>query len=112
MYGRFAFGASAVLFGVIALLWHDADTWQALFRILRLPLGTIFGNGLMLLLIAGGILLIVWRTVRLGSIVLGAVYALFSLTALAGIIAAPKVFDPYDGFFEQFSLLCGAIAVY
>jgi len=26
LYGRIVFGASAVLFGVIALLWHDADT--------------------------------------------------------------------------------------
>jgi hypothetical protein len=22
------FGASAMLFGVIALMWHDPDTWQ------------------------------------------------------------------------------------
>jgi hypothetical protein len=28
LYGRIVFGASAVLFGVIAVLWHDADTWQ------------------------------------------------------------------------------------
>jgi len=26
LYGRIVFGASAVLFGVIALMWHDADT--------------------------------------------------------------------------------------
>jgi hypothetical protein len=25
-YGRIIFGASAVLFGGIALMWHDADT--------------------------------------------------------------------------------------
>ena len=31
------FGASAILFGVIALLWHDSDTWQTLRRI---PAGT------------------------------------------------------------------------
>jgi hypothetical protein len=44
LYGRIAFGASAVLFGVIALLWHDADTWQNLQHIWSLPFGTIIGG--------------------------------------------------------------------
>jgi hypothetical protein len=30
LYGRIVFGASAVLFGVIALMWYDSDTWQYL----------------------------------------------------------------------------------
>jgi hypothetical protein len=48
----------------------------------------------------------------LGSIVLGVVYVLFSLTCIPGIIARPTVYAQYGSFFEQFSLLCGAIAVY
>jgi len=47
LYGRIVFGASAVLFGVIALLWHDADTWQNLQHIWSLPFGTIIGGCLM-----------------------------------------------------------------
>jgi hypothetical protein len=101
-----------VLFGVIALMWHDADTWQELHRILSLPFGTIVGGCLMIAQIAGGILIMFPRTVRSGSIVLGVVYVIFSLACIPGIVAAPKVFDEYDGFFEQFCLLCGAIAVY
>ena len=54
-YGRIVFGASAVLFGVIALMWYDADTWQALRQIWRLPFGTIIGGCLMTAQIAGGI---------------------------------------------------------
>jgi hypothetical protein len=111
-FGRIVFGASAVLFGVIALKWHDADTWQSLARIWRLPFGTIIGECLMIAQIAGGIGLVFWRTARLASIVLGAVYVLFSLACIPGIVAAPTVFGQYDGFFEQFCLLCGAIAVY
>jgi hypothetical protein len=38
LYGRIVFGACAVLFGVIALMWHDSDTWQALRKIWSLPL--------------------------------------------------------------------------
>ena len=112
LYGRVVFGASAVLFGVIALLWHDADTWQALVKIWSLPLGTLVGACLMLAQIVGGLGLLLPRTARLGSIVLGVVYAAFSLACIPGIIATPTSFGPYDGFFEQFCLLCGAIAAY
>ena len=37
LYGRIVFGASAVLFGVIALMWHDAETWQTLIKIGACP---------------------------------------------------------------------------
>jgi uncharacterized membrane protein YphA (DoxX/SURF4 family) len=111
-YGRILFGASAVLFGVIALMWHDPDTWQEVHSILRLPAGTIVGDLLMIAQIAGGLAIAYPRTARPGSIVLGVVYALFSLASIPGIVAAPRVYGQYDGFFEQFSLFCGAIAVY
>lgn len=112
LYGRIVFGASAVLFGVIALMWHDADTWQSLRRIWSLPFGSIVGECLMIAQVVGGIALLFPRTARLASLVLGVVYVLFSLACIPGIIAAPAAFGQYDGFFEQFCLLCGAIAVY
>jgi hypothetical protein len=112
LYGRIVFGASAVLFGIIALAWHDAQTWQNLSRIWRLPLGTIAGGCLMIAQIAGGLGLPFPRTARVASIVLGIVYGLFSLVCLAGIVVAPGTFDEYDSFFEQFALLCGAVAAY
>jgi putative oxidoreductase len=111
-YGRLVFGTSAVLFGVIALMWHDLDTWQSMHRILRLPLGTILGDCLMIALIAGGIGLIYPRTRHLASIVLVIVCALFSLACVPGIFAAPTVYVQYGAFFEQFSLVCGALAAY
>jgi uncharacterized membrane protein YphA (DoxX/SURF4 family) len=112
LWGRVVFGASAVLFGVIALKWHDADTWQTLIRIWSLPFGTAIGDCLMIALIAGGVGLQLSRTARLASIVLIAVFSVFSLACVPGIIARPKVFQEYGSFFEQFSLLSGAIAVY
>lgn len=111
-YGRVVFGASAVLFGVIALMWHDADTWQSLHRILALPFGTVIGDALMIALIAGGIGLVFARTARAASIVLSVIYAIFSLACIPGIIGAPRIYAQYDGFFEQFCLFCGAIAAY
>ena len=112
LYGRIVFGASAVLFGVIALMWHDADTWQTLRQIWSLPFGAIIGGCLMIAQIAGGIGIEYPRTARLAAIVLGVVYLLFSLACIPGIVAAPAIYVHYGSFFEQFSLLCGAIAVY
>ena len=112
-YGRIVFGASAVLFGVIALMWHDADTWQTLRQIWSLPFGIIIGECLMAVQIAAGIAMQYPRTARLASLVLGVVYLLFSLACIPDIIAASSLYERYGGsFFQQVSLLCGAIALY
>ncbi len=113
MYGRVIFGASAVLFGVIALMWHDVDTWQNLQHIWSLPVGTVIGRCLMAAQIAGGIGVLYPRTARLASVVLGVVYLCFSLACVPDIIAASNIYERYGGsFFLFLSLLCGAIALY
>lgn len=111
-YGRIVFGGSGVLFGVIALMWHDSATWQSLRHIWSLPFGTFLGGCLMIALIAGGIGMQYSRTARLAAVVLGVVYLFFSLACVPGIVAAATVYAQYGSFFEQFSLLCGAIALY
>ncbi len=113
LYGRIVFGASAVLFGVIALMWHDSDTWQNLQQIWRLPFGTLIGGYLMAALIAGGIGMQYPRSTRLASVVLCVIYLCFSLACIPDIIAASNIYERYGGsFFLFFSLLCGAIALY
>jgi hypothetical protein len=113
LYGRVFFGASAVLFGVIALVWHDADTWQNLQHIWSLPFGTITGGCLMAAQIAGGMGVLYPRIARLASVVLCIVYVCFSLACVPDIIAASNIYERYGGsFFLFFSLLCGAIALY
>jgi hypothetical protein len=113
LYGRIVFGAAAVLFGVIALMWHDADTWQDLQHIWRLPSGAIIGGCLMTAQIAGGIGIQHARTARLASVVLCVVYLCFSLACIPDIIAASNLFERFGGsFFQWFSLLCGAVALY
>ena len=112
LYGRIVLGASAVLFGIIALMWHDVDTWQGLARIWKLPGGRVIGDCLMVAQIAGGAGLIFPRTARVASIVFGAVYALFALDRIGGIIVQPGNFLQYDSFAEAFSLVCAALAIY
>jgi len=111
-YGRVFFGASAVLFGAIALLWHDADTWQNAATLWKLPFGAIVGDVVMIALIIGGVGIMFVRTARAASTVLGLVYAIFSLACIPGIVAMPKVYAQWGSFFEMFSLLCGAVAIY
>ena len=113
LYGRIVFGAAAVLFGIIALMWHDADTWQSLRQLWSLPFGAIIGACLMTAQIAGGIAMQHPRTARLASVILAVVYLLFSLACVPSIIAASDPFERYGGsFFQQLSLLFGAVALY
>ncbi len=113
LYGRIVFGSSAVLFGVIALTWHDADTWQNLQHVWSLPFGVIIGSGLMSIQIAGGAGILLPRMAHWASAALCIVYLCFSLACVPDIIAATNLYDQFGGsFFLFFSLLCGAIAVY
>lgn len=66
----------------------------------------------MIVQIAGGIATQSPRTARLASIGLGVIYLLFSLACVPGIVTAPAAYMHYGSFFEQFSLLCGAIALH
>jgi hypothetical protein len=110
-YGRIVFGASAVFYGVIALVWYDAQTWQTLAAIWKLPFGRVIGGCLMAAQIAGGIGIQFTRAARRASIILGTVYLLFSLACVPGILSAPGAYAEYPNFFEQFCLVCGAVAL-
>ena len=112
IFGRIVFGGAAVLYGVIALMWHDADTWQTTAAFWQLPFGTIIGDILMLAQIVGGIGIMLPRTARPASIVLLVVYSLFSIWCVPAIIASPKEYVQYGNFFMQLSLVWGAVAVY
>src|SRR5260221_12681619 len=97
LYGRIFFGASAVLFGVIALMWHDANTWQNLQHIWSLPFGTVIGGGLIIAQIVGGVGGVCPRTAPLGSVVLCVFFFCFSLAFVPFILAAAKIFFDNGG---------------
>lgn len=107
-YGRVVFGVSAVLFGVIGLMWHDADTWQGLPYFKQ----SFVADVLAVAQIAGGIGMFFPWAVRWASIVLGAVYAILTLGCVPSIVAHPNVYGSYVLFFEILALVCGAFAAY
>jgi len=111
--GRIVLGAAAVLFGIIALRWHDTDTWQNVHHVWSLPFGAAVGACLMAAQIAGGAAIWFPRTARVGSLVLGFVFLCFALACVPDTVAATNVYDRFGGsFFLFLSLVWGALAVY
>lgn len=101
--GRHVFGLAALAFGVVALAWHDSkDPHLLRYIIYTASAALIFGGGA----IQFG------RTARMGAAVLGAASLVFTLLCVPGIFAAPKIYNSWGNFFEQFSLLTGAALLY
>jgi uncharacterized membrane protein YphA (DoxX/SURF4 family) len=111
--GRYVYGIAAIAFGVIALLWHDFNApWQQI-----RTLGNVSHREILVYLAAaiflfGGIAIQWRRTARAGALALGVIYLFFALMWVPIIAAEPKVYDRYGNFFEQFSLVSGALVVY
>jgi uncharacterized membrane protein YphA (DoxX/SURF4 family) len=109
--GRHVYGLAAVGFGVLALVWHDFNIWQQI-----RPLGNVPHREFLLYIVAaieicGGIAILWPRTARAGAVALGTIYFIFALLWLPLFIQKP-VYDRLGNFFEQFSLVSGALIVY
>ncbi len=102
-FGRHVFGVAALAFGLITLAWHDFNGWhQPRFLIYAAAADQIFG----------GAAIQFRRTAKRGAVLLGAVYLAFALLCVSGIVAAPRIYNSWGNFFEQFSLVGGAAMVY
>jgi hypothetical protein len=101
--GRHVFGTAALAFGLITLAWHDYNGWHlARYVVYPAAAAEIFGGAA-----------IQFRgTAKTGAAVLGAVYLVFALLCVPGIVAAPQIYNSWGNFFEQFSLVTGAAVVY
>jgi hypothetical protein len=101
--GRHVFGVAALAFGVITLAWHEYNGWH-LPRYIVYPAAAAE--------IFGGAAIQFRRAAKTGAVALAAVYLGFALACVPGIIAAPRVYNGWGNFFEQFSLVTGAAIVY
>src|SRR5271155_3897849 len=101
--GRHLFGAATLASGVITLVWHDYNGWhQPRYLVYAAAAALIFGGAAIQFRPAA----------KTGAAVLGAVYLVFALQCVPGILAAPRIYNSWGNFFEQFSLLTGAAIVY
>ena len=101
--GRHLFGAAALAFGLTMLAWHEYNGWH-LPRYVVYPVGAAE--------ILGGIAMQFRQTMKTGAVMLGAVYLGFGLACVPQIFAEPKIYNSWGNFFEQFSLLTGAVIIY
>jgi hypothetical protein len=101
--GRHVFGGAAFAFGLITLAWHDYNGGHLpLYIAYPAAAGEIFG----------GAAIQFRRTAKMGGVILGVVYLVFALRCVPQIFAQPKIYNSWGNFFEQFSLVTGAVIVY
>jgi uncharacterized membrane protein YphA (DoxX/SURF4 family) len=106
------YGLAAILFGVITVVWQDFNTWQQIRVLGNVPHREILVYLVAAVEIVGGLAIQRRRTARAGAVVLGGVYLVFALMWVPRIAAEPKVYDRWGNFFEQFSLVSGALVAY
>ena len=101
--GRYLFGVAAAALGFVTLTWHEYNGWH-LSRYVVYPAAAAE--------IFGGVAIQFRRTAKMGAAVLFAVYLLFAFRCVPQIFAQPQIYNSWGNFFEQFSLVTGAVIVY
>jgi hypothetical protein len=96
------FGVAALASGVIMLAWHDYNDFHQLRYIVYAAAAAQ---------VVGGAVIQFRGTAKAGASVLGAAYLVFALLCLPQIVAAPRIYNSWGNFFEQFSLVSGAAIV-
>jgi uncharacterized membrane protein YphA (DoxX/SURF4 family) len=94
------------------LVWHDFNSWQQIRALGNIPHREILVYLAAAIELFGGIAIQWPRTARAGAFALGTIYLIFALLWVPHIIATPQIYDPWGNFFEQFSLVSGALIVY
>ena len=110
--GRHVFGLAAIILGIIGLVFHEFNTWQQARALGDISHSQVFVSITAILEIVGGIAMQWKRTVRAGAMLLFIIYLFFALLWLPVIIKSHLVYDGWGNFFEEFSLVCGALIVY
>jgi hypothetical protein len=101
--GRHVFGVAVLAYGLGTLAWHDYNGSHPLRYVVYAASAA---------LILGGAAMQFRRTAKTGAAILAAAYLVFALLCVPGIVAAPRIYNSWGNFFEQFSLLTGAAIVY
>ncbi len=90
-------------FGLITLAWHEYNGWH-------LPNYLVYPAAAAEIL--GGAAVQFRRTAKAGAAVLAAVYLVFALRCVPQIFSKPQIYNSWGNFFEQFSLVTGAVIIY
>ena len=112
-FGRHVYGLSAIGFAVISFTWHDfGGGWQQIQALGNVSHREILVYIAALIELLGGIAIQWSRTARAGALALGSIFLVFALLWVPRIVAEPLVYDRWANFFEQFSIVSGALVAY
>jgi uncharacterized membrane protein YphA (DoxX/SURF4 family) len=110
--GRHVFGLAALGFGLLALTWRQFNDWEQIRPLAFVPHPQILLYVTAAIQIACGVLIQFRSTARGAAAALAVVYLFFALLWLPLYLPHPLVYDRLANFFEQFSLVSGALIVY
>jgi hypothetical protein len=103
--GSYVFGLSTLTSGLITLVWHNSSAGSRThYIVLAVAVAQIIGGALIL-----------FRRIadaKTGALVLVAAYFISVLLCVPEIVTAPRVYNSWGNFFEQFSLFTGAALIY
>ena len=110
--GRHVYGFAAVICGILTFVWRDLNAWRQI-----MPLDKVTHPEILLYVAAaielfGGVAIQWAPTRRIGAFSLGSIYFIFALLSVPHIVASPLTYDGWGSFFEQFSLVSGALIVF
>lgn len=108
--GRHLLGLTAIGFGVVAFVWHGYNVWQSA-EALGSPHALLYA--LAIIEIFGGLALQFERAAPAGALAVGTVYALYALLWIPAIVGQHlRTYGHIGSFFEQLSMVGGALIVY
>jgi uncharacterized membrane protein YphA (DoxX/SURF4 family) len=109
--GSRVFGAAAIGFGIIALIWRDfATVWHPVPATVPHRAALVYITAILLL--AGGAGVQWRRTLRSGLLLLAILYLLAACLWLPRVIGYPELVGTWSGFAQQFCLTVAAMTVY
>jgi hypothetical protein len=105
--GRYVMGLATIAFGVITLVWREYSVWHV-----NVPQGRALLYLIAAVEVVGGLAILWTKTARVGAIALVCLYLFIALTWVPQILAGPRIYNNWGNFFEQFSIVCGALIAY
>lgn len=110
--GRHVLGLAAVLIGIFTIIWPNFYGVPQIAATLKIANHGLLASFVAAIEIFGGAA-IQWRaSARAGAFAIGGIFFLFAAFMLPHVVARPKVFGYWDGFFEPLSQALGALIVW
>jgi uncharacterized membrane protein YphA (DoxX/SURF4 family) len=112
-FGRLVYGMAGIALGIIGLVWRDfGAVWQPLENLGAAPHRALIAVIFAAALFFAGAATVWRRTAPIGFLALTVLHFISALGWAPRIVAAPGAFGVWNGFCEQFALVCAGVVGY